>query len=100
MQDAPLLLSSHNMILAFMLLLAKSPPHGEKATSHTGLLWPVKVDRQVAEPSLHSCHSLTKESLLHVAAREASALNAIDVTGSECPCGPDWLTIHTGSGRI
>jgi hypothetical protein len=56
MQDASLV-SAHNMIMAFMLQLARSLPHGENATSHTGLLCPVKVLTLHSEPSRCTRHS-------------------------------------------
>jgi hypothetical protein len=96
MQDAPLEIV-HNMIMPFMLLLANSPLHGENATWHTGLLWPVNVDMQTAEPLGCTCQSLIKESKLHVAASDASGLKAIEVAGNVCPV---WLKVQTASGRI
>lgn len=83
--------------MAFMPLLAKNLPQGENATSHTGLFWPSKVDTHTAEPSGSTRHSLIRQSLLHVAASEASQQNAIEVAGSVWPV---WIAVLTASGRI
>jgi len=79
------------MIMPFKLLLAKRLWHGEKATSHTGLLWPVNVHTHAAEPSGSTRQSLIRLSLLHVAASEASELKAIEVAGNVWPV---WMAVH------
>jgi len=77
--------------MPFKLLLAKRLWHGEKATSHTGLLWPVNVHTHAAEPSGSTRQSLIRLSLLHVAASEASELKAIEVAGNVWPV---WMAVH------